>query len=96
MDIVLSALDSAFDFVDDILISSSSPEEHLDDLRALFTRLAEHGFVINPVKYVFGQPELSFLSHTVQQEFVHTSRQSKRYTPFRFQATRRPYTSLLD
>ena len=65
MDTVLRGLDFAFDFVDDILVSSASQEEHLTNLRALFTRLAEHGLVINPAKCVFGQPEVNFLSHTV-------------------------------
>lgn len=52
-------------YVDDCLVASSSEEEHMADLRALFERFREHGVVINPAKCVFGKPEVEFLGHIV-------------------------------
>ena len=71
IDTVLCGFDFIFDFVDDILVSSASPEEHLTNLWMLFIQLAEHGLVIiNPAKCVFGQPEVNFLSHMVNAEGI--------------------------
>ena len=70
MDTVLRGLDFAFDYVDDILVSSSSEEEHLKDLRTLFQRLSEHGLVINPAKCTFGKKEVDFLSHSISAEGI--------------------------
>ncbi len=38
-------------------------EEHAVHLRQLFTRLREHGLVINVEKCVFGAPSIQFLGH---------------------------------
>ena len=54
----------------DILVSSSSEEEHLQDLRTLFQRLSEHGLLINPVKCVFQKKEVDFLSHSISAEGI--------------------------
>jgi hypothetical protein len=62
---VLRGLEFCYAYIDDILIASSSPEEHLDHLRALFNRLEKFGVVINPGKCVFGQDELKFLGYLV-------------------------------
>lgn len=43
MDVVLRGLSFVFVYLDDILIASSSREEHLSHLRLLFGRLREHG-----------------------------------------------------
>jgi cleavage and polyadenylation specificity factor subunit 1 len=65
IDKVLRGLDFCYAYIDDILIASSSPEEHLDHLRALFNRLEKFGVVINPGKCVFGQHEVKFLGYLV-------------------------------
>ena len=56
-------LDFVFIYLDDILIASSSLDEHLD---MLFQRLSDHGLVIKPAKYEFGKSEVNFLSHTIR------------------------------
>ncbi|KAJ8387978.1 hypothetical protein AAFF_G00147690 [Aldrovandia affinis] len=38
---------------DDIVIASATEEEHLSHLRALFTRLSQHGLIVNPAKCLF-------------------------------------------
>ena len=51
--------------IDDFLVASSSPTEHLDHLNLLFTRLQEYGIIINPDKCCFGQASLGFLGHLI-------------------------------
>ena len=64
MDQVLRGLHFCFVYVDDILIASSSEEEHL---RQVFQRLSEYGIRINPAKCLFGVSSLEFLGHHVSQ-----------------------------
>ena len=65
IDDVCRDLDFVFIYLDDILIASSSLDEHLQHLRSLFQRLSDHGLVINPAKCEFGKSEVNFLSHTI-------------------------------
>jgi hypothetical protein len=58
-------LDICYAYIDDILIASSSQEEHLNHLRTLFQRLEKYGVFINPSKCVYGQPEVKFLGYLV-------------------------------
>jgi hypothetical protein len=58
---VLQGLDFTFAYVDDILIASSSRDEHLKHVDTVLQRLNEHGIVVNPKKCVFGVEELDFL-----------------------------------
>ena len=52
---VLHGLDFALAYIDDVLISSSSPEEHLQHVEKVFQRFREYGIVINPIKCEFGK-----------------------------------------
>ena len=65
MDTVCAGLDSVFVYLDDILIASCDEKQHLQDLRALFDRLSQHGLVINPQKCKFGKTTLEFLGHSI-------------------------------
>ena len=65
MDQVLRGLPFAYAYIDDVLIASTTPEEHLEHLRAVFERLAANGIVVNPNKCVFGVQELDFLGHHI-------------------------------
>ena len=65
MDTVLRGLHFAYDYVDDVLIARDTPETHLQHLRLVFSRLEEHGIVINPHKCLFGVKELDFLGHHI-------------------------------
>lgn len=70
MDEVLRGLNFCVCHIDDILISSKTPQEHEDHLRQVFQRLSDHGIVINPAKCVLGQTEVTFLGHTVSANGV--------------------------
>ena len=64
-------LEFCYVYIDDILIASSSPEEHLQHLQSVLERLAEHGIVINVAKSLFGVAELDFLGHRVNAMGIH-------------------------
>ena len=70
MDTVLRGLHFAYDYVDDVLIASDMPETHLQHLRLVFSRLEEHGIVINPHKCLFGVKELDFLGHHIDSNGI--------------------------
>ena len=70
MDQVLRGVPSAYTYIDDVLIASAPPEQHLQDLRSVFERLATHGIVINPNKCLFGVNELDFLGHHIDQHGI--------------------------
>ena len=65
MNQVLQGLAFAYTYIDDVLIASSSPEEHLIHLRAFFERLEDYGIIINTSKSHFGVSKLDFLGHHV-------------------------------
>lgn len=65
MDQVGGDLDFIFIYLDDILIASSSEEEHYRHLETLFDRLESYGLVVNPAKCLFAVKELEFLGHTI-------------------------------
>ena len=70
MDQVTRGLDFIFVYLDDILIASSSPEEHISHLHTLFTRFKEFGLTINPSKCLFGVPSLEFLGHEINSQGI--------------------------
>ena len=70
IDQVLRGLHFCYAYIDDLLIASTSPEEHQAHLRQVLQRLSEHGMVINPAKCVLGVPELDFLGHRVSAQGI--------------------------
>ena len=70
MDQVLRGIPSAYAYIDDVLIASATPEQHLQDLRTVFEKLHTHGIVINPNNCLFGVHELDFLGHHIDQHGI--------------------------
>lgn len=68
IDEVTQGLDFVFPYIDDILIASSSPEQHAEHLRTLFQRLSEYGITVNVQKTVLGQPEVDFLGYRISAD----------------------------
>ncbi len=68
MDVVLSGLDFTFCYLDDILIGSSSTEEHLHHLQLVLQRLQEYGLVLNMEKCELARQEIDFLGHHITAE----------------------------
>ena len=69
-DQVLRGLHFCYDYIDDLLIASSGPEEHERHLRLVLERLSDHGILVNPSKCVFGVDHLEFLGHYVDSNGI--------------------------
>ncbi|GFT11986.1 hypothetical protein TNCV_725911 [Trichonephila clavipes] len=67
IDEVLRNLPFVFAFVDDILVTSSSPEKHL---QILFTRLQQYGLSLKPSKCIFGVTSIKFLGFKVSESGI--------------------------
>ena len=63
MNSLFQDLSLVFVYIDDILIFSSSIEEHRAHLRQVFERLQRNGLIINAAKCLFCQNPLRFLEH---------------------------------
>jgi cleavage and polyadenylation specificity factor subunit 1 len=63
MDRVTGDLDNAFTYLDSLMVFSRSLEDHEAHLLQVFSRLQEHGLVINLEKCVFGVTSADFLGH---------------------------------
>ncbi|KAG8180948.1 hypothetical protein JTE90_024697 [Oedothorax gibbosus] len=70
IDNVIRDLPSTYAFIDDILVASTTEEEHLVHLRMLFQRLQEYGLSVNAAKCVFGATELDFLGYKLSAEGI--------------------------
>ena len=57
-------------YLDDCVIPGFTFEQHIANLRKVFSRLQAHGFFIQPAKCVFGQNFLSVLGFTVSHKGI--------------------------
>lgn len=65
IDETVMGLPFVFPYLDDVLVASTSPEEHANHLQQLFERYREKGLVINSEKCQLGREEVEFLGHLV-------------------------------
>nr|VZI25050.1 unnamed protein product [Spirometra erinaceieuropaei] len=70
IDEILRGLPFAYAYIDDILVASSSAEEHASHLRVIFDRFQQHGLQLNVDKCTFGVSSLDFLGHHVDQHGI--------------------------
>ena len=70
MDDLLGDLPFCVVYIDDILVFSSSPEEHMQHLRVVLDRLQSAGLVLRHDKCVFGVKEVDFLGHRISSKGV--------------------------
>ena len=68
MDDIFGDLDFVVIYIDDILVYSSSEQQHLEHLRIILQRLQDNGLVLKPDKCLFAQPSVEFLGHMVSQD----------------------------
>ncbi|KAL1446423.1 hypothetical protein WDU94_000016 [Cyamophila willieti] len=68
IDEVLRGFDFCFAYIDDVLVASSSEEEHIQHLTEIFKRFQQYSLVLNPSKCVFGQVEVKFLGYLVTSQ----------------------------
>ena len=65
IDTVFRGLPYVYGYIDDILIASSSEEEHRRHLQEVFQRLDTNGLAINLSKCIFGSSSIDFLGHHI-------------------------------
>lgn len=65
---VLHGLEFCYAYIDDILVASSTEEEHKQHLREVFNRLQQYGVRLNPAKCIFGAQKVKFLGYLVSEE----------------------------
>lgn len=70
MNTVLYGLDFCYCYIDDILVASTSPEEHLQHLKLIFDRLNDYGLAINPAKSVFGIASVQYLGYYISEDGI--------------------------
>ena len=71
MDTVLQDLKGVVAFIDDILVTGETEEEHLRNLDAALQRLEDAGFTLKKVKCSFLQPDIDFLGYHIDAEGRH-------------------------
>jgi len=70
MDSLFKHLPFVYCYLDDLIITSHTLEEHHEQLRQIFTILQENGLQINPAKCMFAATAMEFLRHRVDQDGV--------------------------
>lgn len=58
----------AFVYLDDVIVISSSFEQHMEILETIFTRLIEAGLTVNVEKCNFCKPELRYLGYVIDKK----------------------------
>ena len=67
---VLNSLSGVACYIDDILITGCTREEHVKNLRAVLTRLQEYGLRVKRSKCQFFQSQLEVLGHSITPEGI--------------------------
>ena len=70
IDEVLRGLHFSYAYIDDILVASTSTEEHIQHLQVVLERFKQYGVIIKPSKCVLGVTTLEFLGHQVNSDGI--------------------------
>ena len=63
-------------YLDDVIVYSKTPEEHLQRMRVVFDHLHEHGLKLKPTKCDLFRMELIYLAHHVNKDGVKPSKKN--------------------
>ena len=64
-------------YIDDILVTGKSQQEHLENLTRVLNRL-EAGVTLKRHKCTFAAPSVEYLGHVIDQEGLHPSEEKVR------------------
>ena len=73
MDQILVGIPKVVCYLDDILVTGATDEEHLSNLEAVLKRLQEHGLRVKKKKCSFFSKSVTYLGHKIDKEGLHTS-----------------------
>ena len=73
MDQILQGLPGVFCYLDDVIVTGSTLEEHLEQLLAVLKRLEEYGLKANQEKCKFPRSSVEYLGHVISAEGLHQS-----------------------
>ena len=63
-------------YLDDVIVFSEMPEEHLQRMQVVFNHLREHGLKLKPSKCEVFKPEINYLAHHVSQKGILPSKKN--------------------
>ena len=73
MDTILQGLPHVICYLDDILVTGTSVQEHLQNLKAVLARLGKNGLHLKQSKCSFMQTSVSKLGHKIDASGIHAS-----------------------
>ena len=59
-------------YLDDVIVFSKTPEEHLERLEAVFKKLSAYGLKLKPSKCTFFKEEITYLGHLITADGIAT------------------------
>ena len=75
MDTILQGVEGVACYIDDIIITGKSTEEHLERLEEVLQRLLRHGIHVKKSKCRFLQSSVIFLGHRIDAEGLHPTKE---------------------
>ena len=74
MDSILQGIPQVVCYIDDILVTGDSDQQHLQHLEEVLRRLKQNGLRLHRNKCTFFQSSVEYLGHLINAEGVHTSK----------------------
>ena len=78
MDTILEGAEGAACYIDDIIVTGQTAEQHLENLEEVLRRLLKHGVHAKKSKCRFLQPSVVFLGHRIDADGIHPTEEKLR------------------